>query len=390
MDYIDPSHSLLGTDPICDFREPPLQPKTQPFFKRLQADFEGGALGWVGDFKDFALGYLTFASTLLARVPNTHARPVGAVVIGETSTGKTELANSLMRLFSDDHVICVTSLSAKSLIYRCIEDPHCLNGKVIFVEELSGLRNEDLQYLLRILVTRGEVRHVTVVNGKPVEIRAKGHISLQTTGLPTDRLRDDTMNRLVTIHSDSTPQMTARVISEIKKRYSADAQSSIQKTKSLDWYKAFFNHLRPYRVVVPFAEDLPLNGSEPESRRMSKIIMDLLCTVALINQKERVIENGFLIAEREDFDIISGFLKVATKSHNLSSRDKTVFDAIKQLPNAPGFSYDDVISMKPGDGSAVDGGYSLTSVKYALASLVDAGVVKEIGRKNRVIYFCLV
>ncbi|MCX6130794.1 MAG: hypothetical protein NTX25_17260, partial [Proteobacteria bacterium] len=89
------------------------------------------------------------------------------------------------------------------------------------------------------------------------------------------------MNRLVNIHSYSSPQMTARVISEIKKRYSSDAQSSIQQTNSLDWYKDFFNHLRPYRVVVPFAEELPLNGSEPESRRMSKIIMDLLCTVAL-------------------------------------------------------------------------------------------------------------
>jgi hypothetical protein len=389
MDYTESSFSVLGTDSSPDVNDPSQQSMDQSFFKKLETDFESGALGWIGDFKDFALGYLTFASTLLARVPNTHARPVGSVVIGETSTGKTELANSLMRLFSEDHVICVTSLSAKSLIYRCLEDPHCLNGKIIFVEELSGLRNEDLQYLLRVLVTRGEVKHATVINGKPVEIKAKGFISLQTTGLPTDRLRDDTMNRLITIYSDSSPQMTNRVIHEIKKSYASYGHSAAKQAHSINWYKRFYSQLRPYQVVVPFAEDLPLSGSEPESRRMSKIIMDLVCTVALINQKDRVIENGFLIAEREDFDIVSGFLKVAKKSHNLSSRDKTVFDAIQQLPNTLSFTYDDVISMKPGDGSAVDGGYSLTSVKYALASLVDAGVVKEIGRRNRVMHFCL-
>ena len=183
--------------------------------------------------------------------------------------------------------------------------------------------------------------------------------------------------------------MTAKVISEIKKRYSANAHSSIQQTHSLDWYKEFFNNLRPYPVIVPFAEDLPLHGSEPENRRMSKIILDLLCTVALINQKERVIDNGTLIADREDFEIISGFLKDATKKYQLSARDNAVLESIRSLPNTSEFTYDDVIVTKPGDGAAVDGGYSLTSIKYAISRLVAAKYVREIGRRNRILRFYL-
>ena len=366
--------------------------RSQGFFERLQSDFESGTIGWVGDFRDFALGYLTFASTLLARVPNSHARPVGSVVIGESSTGKTELANSLMRLFPEEHAICVTSLSAKSLIYRCLKDPTHLNGKVVFVEELSGLKNEDLQYLLRILVTRGEVRHVTVVNGKPVEIYAKGHISLQTTGLPTDRLRDDTMNRLITIHSDSSAHMTARVISEIKKRYSGRHQTPSHVNEANDWYKAFYASLKPYHVIIPFADDLPISGYEPASRRMSKIILDLLCTVALINQHHRTIQGSELIAEPGDFEILKGFLKESTdrRQTTLSSRENAVLEAARALTNRNDFGYDDLMGARAGSSVGIEGGYSLTSIKYAVSRLVAAGLLRDLGRRSRVARFSLV
>ena len=240
-----------------------LEPSS-PFFSRLKADFDAGAFHWVGEFSDFALGYITFASTLLAHVHDTHAMPVGAVVIGDTSSGKTELSNSLMKLFPKNHVIHVTSLSAKSLVYRCIDEPDCLHGKVIFVEELSGLKNEDLQYMLRILVTRGEVRHVTAIGGKPTEIFVKGHISLQTTGLPGDRLRDDTMNRLVTIKSDSSAAVTIKVIERIKDRY---GKSKNQDAVTLKWYQDFYKGLEPRRVFIPFAADLPLSATKPRASK---------------------------------------------------------------------------------------------------------------------------
>ena len=357
------------------------------FFSRLKEDFHEGHLGWIGDFRDFGLGYLTFASTLLAHVEGSLCRPVGAVVIGESSTGKTELANSLMKLFPDDHVVSVTSMSTRSLIYRCIEDPTCLHGKVVFVEELSGLRNEDLQYMLRILVTRGEVRHVSVVNNKAVEIHARGYISLQTTGLPTDKLRDDTMNRLVTIKSDASPQMTARVIDQIKSRYSSIKTKAWDAEDSAAWYKRFFTSLKPHRVLIPFAAELPLSGVSPDSRRLAKIAMDLLCIVTLLNQEERVFDHDrrALIAEREDFEILKEFMRdqIDRGRAAMTTREKVVLEALSRIPNPDSFTYDELASLRPGEDIGVKGGYSMTSIKYAMDGLVTKGYVTVKGKNGR-------
>lgn len=362
------------------------------FFSRLKEDFDAGHLGWIGDFRDFGLGYLTFASTLLAHVEGSHSRPVGAVVLGESSTGKTELANSLMKLFPDDHVISVTSMSTKSLIYRCIENPTCLHGKVVFVEELSGLRNEDLQYMLRILVTRGEVRHVSVVNGKAVEIHAKGYISLQTTGLPTDKLRDDTMNRLVTISSDASPQMTARVIDQIKSRYS-NIQAKVWDSDDIAaWYKRFFAGLNPLRVLIPFAAELPLSGLSPDSRRLAKIAMDLLCTVTLLNQEDRVLDSdrGVLLAEREDFDILREFMRdqIDRGRAAMTTRERIVLEALSRIAHPDTFTYDEVAALRPGEDIGVQGGYSMTSIKYAMDGLLAKGYVAVKGKNGRTKIFC--
>ena len=361
------------------------------FFSRLREDFNEGHLGWIGDFRDFGLGYLTFASTLLAHVEGSHCRPVGAVVIGESSTGKTELANSLMKLFPDNHVISVTSMSTRSLIYRCIEDPTCLHGKVVFVEELSGLRNEDLQYMLRILVTRGEVRHVSVVNSKAVEIHAKGYISLQTTGLPTDKLRDDTMNRLVTIKSDASPQMTAKVIDQIKSRYANIKVKAWDAEDVAAWYKRHFTELKPHRVLIPFAAELPLSGVSPDSRRLAKIAMDLLCTVTLLNQKERIFDHDrrALIAEREDFAILKEFMQdqIDRGRAAMTTREKVVLEALARIPNPDTFTYDELAALRPGQDLGVRGGYSMTSIKYAMDGLVAKGYVTVKGKNGRIKMF---
>ena len=164
------------------------------FFAKLKDDFTSGRFPWIGSYEDFALGYVTFASVLHANVKSA-AKPVGAFVIGDTSTGKTQFLEALCALFPTERVINMTTASTKSLIYECREDPYYLNGKVVFVEELSGIKNLEIQYLLRVLLTKGHAVHTTVLNGQAENIAIHGAISLQSTGLGTDQLRDDTMNR---------------------------------------------------------------------------------------------------------------------------------------------------------------------------------------------------
>lgn len=82
-------------------------------------------------------------------------------------------------------------------------------------------------------------------------------------------------------------------------------------------------------------------------------------------------------------------LQGVQQKKQLNSRDNTVLEAIRSLPNISDFTYDNVIARKTGNRSVVYGGYSLTSIKYAISSLVDEKIVKEIGRRNRVLRFAL-
>lgn len=354
-------------------------------FKKLKEDFDKGLFGWIGPFEEFALGYITFASILHAEVDGV-ASPVGSFVIGETSTGKSQFLESIALTIPPEKIINLTSASAKALIYECRSNPYYLNGKVVFVEELSGLKNPEVQYLLRVLLTKGYAMHTTVLSGEAEKIEIYGAISLQSTGLTTDILRDDTMNRLVIFESDSSAEKTASVIEEIKNRYSRPA---IKKDADFSLYHDFFSSLTPRPVVIPYIDRISFDSSRFETRRASKIFLDLLSTVALLNQRRRKVDGaGNIVSEAEDLELLLSFSKKkkSEPSFTLSPSQEAVYSAIQRLSCDDGFTYQDILSQKPHDGAGKI--YELSSIKKAVTKLKGLGVI-EIARAGRPVVFQL-
>lgn len=352
-------------------------------FKRLKEDFDKGLFGWIGPFEEFALGYLTFASILHAEVDGV-ASPVGSFVIGETSTGKSQFLESIALTIPPEKIINLTSASAKALIYECRSNPYYLNGKVVFVEELSGLKNPEVQYLLRVLLTKGYAMHTTVLSGEAEKIEIYGAISLQSTGLTTDSLRDDTMNRLVIFESDSSAEKTASVIEEIKGRYSRPA---IKKEVDFSLYHDFFGSLTPRPVIIPFIDRISFDSSQFETRRASKIFLDLLSTVALLNQRRRKVDGaGNVVSDPEDLDLLLSFSKKKKSgpSFTLSPSQEAVYFAIQRLSCYDGFTYQDILSQNPHDGDGKT--YELSSIKKSVARLKDLGII-EVSRAGRPVVF---
>ena len=344
-------------------------------FEKLKEDFDKGLFGWIGPFEEFALGYITFASILHAEVDGV-ASPVGSFVIGESSTGKSQFLESIALAIPPEKIINLTSASAKALIYECRTNPYYLNGKVVFVEELSGLKNPEIQYLLRVLLTKGYAMHTTVLSGEAEKIEIYGAISLQSTGLTTDILRDDTMNRLVIFESDSSAEKTASVIEEIKSRYSRPA---IKKEVDFSLYHDFFGSLTPRPVVIPYIDRISFDSSRFETRRASKIFLDLLSTVALLNQRRRKIDSaGNIVSEPEDLDLLLSFSKKkkSEPSFTLSPSQDAVYSAIQRLSCADGFTYQDILSQNPHDGDGKT--YELSSIKKAVSKLKELGLLEVV------------
>lgn len=349
-------------------------------FKKIDRDFANGRFTFMGDVKQFKLVYITMVSSLHA-FNSSVTKPVGSFVVGKTSTGKTELMYSAAKLIPKNSQINLTTVSSRSLIYHCMENPSYMDGKVLLVEEMSGIKDLDLQYLLRILVTKGEAVHNTVIGGKAVEIEVNGAISLQSTGLPGDNLRDDTMNRLLKLETDDSSDMTSRVIDHIKERYYSDfSDSSFNDFRD---YHVFFQSLSPFKVSIPYVRRIKFDNSSPDCRRKAKIFLDLLSAVALINQENRELnEDGALISREEDFHILHSLLlnDKPTQTFNLKPFEKVVLETFQSLSNKEGFSYDDLIALKPApkNGSL----YDKATIRVAMKSLKEKGLVEsfQIGR----------
>lgn len=355
----------------------------------LKRDFERGRFSWIGDYKDFILGYITFASALHAWA-DTIANPVGSFVVGSSSSGKTQFLECIKGLFPDEMVINLTTASPKSLIYHCKDDPYFLRGKIVFVEEMSGLQDEDIQYLLRTLVTKGQAKHTTVQGGAVQIINIIGGISLQSTGLSCDVLRDDTMNRMVLFNSDDSDKMTSKVVDNIKNRYLNEPKPDDDRI--LPNYKNLFRKLTPYRVVIPFANRIKVQITSTENRRLTKIFMDLLATVTLLNQRSRIIDEQekTVLADEKDFYFLFDLISKKSSSPveiKLSVCEQAVFRAAYRLGEEGAFTYADVKESRPGHILGRFNGYGATSIKNSLKYLSDIGLLGFTNSGKKKFYF---
>ncbi len=192
------------------------------------------------------------------------------------------------------------------------------------------------------------------------------------------------MNRLVIFNSDHSEQRTKAVIRNIKNRYTSIGMLSLD--DYLD-YKAFFKSLKPYSVVIPYVDEIKFDAARFETRRSSKIFMDLLSTVALLNQHNRQIDtSGVLISQKEDFNLLCSLISKECVSPKklLSPSQLAVQKAIWRLSEKSDFTYRDILEAEPLD----DDGkiYELSSVKKAVQRLQEFGLV-ELVRNGKPVYF---
>ena len=384
-----PSPESLKTKirlPSCDITQASCG-RHKSIFEKIDDDFKSGRFTFMGDVMQFKLVYVTMVSSLHA-FSRSVARPVGSFIVGRTSTGKTELMYSAAKLIPKNNQINLTTVSSRSLIYHCMENPSYMDGKVLLVEEMSGIKDLDLQYLLRILVTKGEAVHNTVIGGKAVEIEVNGAISLQSTGLPGDNLRDDTMNRLLKLETDDSSEMTSQVIDHIKERYLSDFENG--SFDDFSDYHEFFKNLNPYKVSIPYVRRIRFDNSSPDCRRKSKIFLDLLSAVTLINQENRELgANGALISKEDDFHILHKLLSTdkPVQAFNLKPFEKVILETLHSLSNKESFCYDDILALKPSPKNGDP--YDKATIRVAMKNLKEKGLVEsfKIGRSVRFNFF---
>jgi hypothetical protein len=251
-------------------------------------------LGLVGERENSLLLYLCVLSQITAE-------SISAAVKGDSSGGKSFLVKSVLEVVPGDAHIDITSMSERALIY----DDRDYKHKTVVIFEAHGQGGELASYLIRTLVSEGQIRHKTVEStpqglvGR--EIVKEGPTNfLTTTTMPELHAENET--RTWTILVDDSPKTTRGVLAVQAQKATGTFRpcdvSDLQ--AAFEWLAA----VGAKDVTVPFADVLA--AAMPDRplriRRDFPRLLQLIKVCALLHQRQRQLDDqGRVIASLADY-----------------------------------------------------------------------------------------
>ena len=286
-----------------------------------------GRSGVVGEETNRLLLYLVLTSRL-------RSKPLHAICLGASGTGKTYLQEMVARLIPEEDRIEVSALSENALYYFGRQE---LKHKALLIEDLDGL--DGVLYPLRELQTKGRL-------SKSVPIKdARGRIQTQTIevrgpvatcGCTTqEHLYEDNVNRALLLHLDHSADQEAAIL-----KYQRDLSAGlIDRSAQHHIQRKLANVqrlLEPIAVHNPYANRLKLPTLVQKRLRSNALYLGLIETITFYHQQARPLkmdEHGRRYVETTLADIrwanrlIAPVL--ATKSDELSGACRRFFEELK-------------------------------------------------------------
>ncbi|MBI2129589.1 transglutaminase domain-containing protein [Candidatus Woesearchaeota archaeon] len=241
---------------------------------------------------------IAYLSCFSSRFPD-YVLPVHAFIQAQSSTGKTHLIDTVVKLFPDQNIIAINRVSDAAWDYF----KESLDGKVMTIEEFHTLTDKAMRILLPKLWKSEKQSKITVMdNGERVTK------SIGPKGLPAclaASCKDfpfEVMNRGILVSLDYSREQT-RLINEHKAKIRAFPQMTEEKFSNLSKeYADCYVAIKPYNNFSPFLPILNnfLIGGVTDRRNFEKL--DLLSNVvAHINQFQRPIIS---IDEKETIPVL--------------------------------------------------------------------------------------
>jgi hypothetical protein len=252
----------------------------------ILADF-GAAIrkvGVVGEERAAKLLYLAITSRL-------DSHPVSVVLKGPSSAGKSYVAAKVLQFFPEEAYYSLSSMSERALAY----DDEPVSHRMIVIFEAAGLASDLASYLLRSLLSEGQIRYKTVIKTKdglkPLLIVREGPTGaiLTTTAI---KMNPENETRLLSISISDSPAQTsaillAHAVGEVKVEFTA--WHSLQAWLGTGTVEA----------VIPFSADLArlIPPAAVRLRRDFPHILTLIRAHALLHQATRDLDaSGRVIA----------------------------------------------------------------------------------------------
>ena len=247
-------------------------------------------MGLVGEERNAKILFLALVSRFLSR-------PVSISIKGPSSCGKSYVIEQVLKFFPERAFYRLTAMSERALIYS----EEQLSERFLIISEASGIEGDILSYLIRSLLSEGQLRYETVENTpkglKPRLIQRDGPTGLiiTTTAL---NLHPENETRILSLPILDTREQTRDVMLAI----SVDSRESIDFSR---WHALqVWLEQSDNRVVIPYAKRVAelVPPVHVRLRRDFTQILNLIKAHAILHQaNRRRNEKGEIIADIEDY-----------------------------------------------------------------------------------------
>lgn len=290
-------------------------------------------LGYVGEDVNKMLAYLVSISRKLSR-------PLSAIIVSSSGAGKTGLMKAIANLVPDEEKLMLSRLTPQAL-YHMPKD--ALIEKLIVVDERNGSSMAD--YSIRTMQTSNVLtlaKPRTKDNEDGIKSIAVKSAYFEST--TSDNINSENASRCYILHLDESPEATQSILEA--QRRSRLQFSTNDHSELLGWHHNFQRGLKSLPVIIPFVDHLTFPNHKVVLRREQEKFLTLIEASALLHQANRVIDNGVIRADIQDYAIsYELFIKVFTDMEREVSRKAMSLLKLLEERKVVSFTMRDALSI---------------------------------------------
>jgi hypothetical protein len=193
------------------------------------------------------------------------------------------------------------------------------------------------------------------------------------------RLYHEDATRLLSLTSDISAEQTERINREKARRAAGHGPDEERLDFIREKHRTAQRLLKPYTVVIPYAEYLNIPSEMTSARRSFDHLLSCIQAVALLRQGRKTVDGGQIFATHQDYRVVYE-LMVPVLRRALGGADQRSLELGKMIAaqaNAKPFGMAEITEWS---------GLKRTTANDHLKPLVEAGVVREVptgdGRKK--------
>jgi hypothetical protein len=279
-------------------------------------------------------------------------KPLGALVMGDSASGKSLLIGTTADLMPPDEVVRATRFTPQALYH--LDEP--IKNKFVAGGERARVQDDtfaDQNAALRQLRSeRSITKQITERDGngfRTREVTVDGPIAfVESTTLNKAIIFPEDLNRGLILKTDATEDQNRRVMKEMTRPYSPNGDAPPDSASIIKRHRDFQRSLKYVDVRIPYARALAnvLPAKKTHCRRVFGQVLTTVETIAYLHQHRRNLdEHGHLLATLDDYRIARSLL-VGSVRDSLDLRDSTYKAFLKLRAKSDGDCFSSTLALK--------------------------------------------